>query len=271
MENKELEERVLGELLKKKEECPLQAYSRDGIREFYEDIRELLFFNAYHPKGDMEDAWRISERAKERFTSFAQKEMQNPPSFTAFYEELPKLKRLLDSDVVSIYEGDPACRSCMEVILAYPGFIAISAYRIAHLLFTMGLSFPARVISEYAHSRTGIDIHPGASIGPSFFIDHGTGIVIGETTIIGEGVKLYQGVTLGGISLKEGRALCGVKRHPTIEDRVTIYAGASILGGNTVIGHDSVIGSNVFLLESVPPFSLVRMKSGDLEVKERKK
>ena len=263
---------TIGLLFENQTICPLGKYSREGIREFYEDIRELLFFCVYHPGEETKKAKDVLLRAEEKFP-FVSKEskLQKSITFHDFLSYLPQIKRDLEEDVEAIYQGDPACDSLAEVILAYPGFIAISAYRIAHVLYELGFSFPARVITEYAHSRTGIDIHPGASIGSRFFIDHGTGIVIGETTIIGKGVKLYQGVTLGGISLKEGRALRGKKRHPTIEDNVTIYAGASILGGDTIIGHDSVIGSNVFLLESVPPFSMVKMKTGDIEIKPLKK
>ena len=174
-----------------------------------------------------------------------------------FINELPHIKDLLIDDVKALYEGDPSANSYCEVVLTYPGFVAISAYRIAHKLYTQDLKFPARVISEYAHSRTGIDINPGAVIGKSFFIDHGTGIVIGETSIIGDNVKIYQGVTLGAISLKDGRELKNKKRHPTIMNNVTIYSGSSIFGGNTVIGNNVVIGSNCEIKSSIKDNSVV--------------
>jgi len=159
-------------------------------------------------------------------------------------------------DAEAAYKGDPAARNIDEVILAYPGFYAIFVHRVAHEFRKLGLDLMARIMSEYAHSKTGIDIHPGATIGESFFIDHGTGVVIGETTEIGKNAKIYQGVTLGALSFPkdhDGNIIKGQKRHPTIEDNVTIYAGATILGGNTVIGEGAVIGGNVWITESVPP------------------
>ncbi len=245
----------------------LKGLSRDGAKEFYEDIRELLFYDCYHDCVDQEAMKAIVDRAKKRFEGFACTAGDKKCGlFSDFLARLKDVKRLLDSDVKAIYEGDPACVSPLEVVLAYPGFIAISAYRIAHELLGLGYWFVARVISEYAHSRTGIDIHPGATIGSSFFIDHGTGIVIGETCVIGNNVKLYQGVTLGALSLREGRKLKGSKRHPTIEDDVTIYSGASIFGGDTVIGKGSTIGSSAYITSSIPPHSRVRVKPYDLEI-----
>jgi serine O-acetyltransferase len=155
-----------------------------------------------------------------------------------------------------------------EIIVSYPGLRAITVYRFAHELFQLGVPVLPRIMSEYAHGQTGIDIHPGAQIGRHFFIDHGTGIVIGETTVIGDHVKIYQGVTLGGLSTRGGQSLRGRKRHPTIEDNVTIYSGASILGGETVIGHDSVIGGNVFLTKSVAPFTRVSVQNQELAITE---
>lgn len=168
---------------------------------------------------------------------------------------LPEIRFQLQLDVQAAMEWDPAAKSEAEVILAYPGLAAISVHRIAHFLYRHQVPLLPRIMSEYAHHQTGVDIHPGATIGESFFIDHGTGIVIGETTLIGDNVKIYQGVTLGALSVK--KSLAQKKRHPTIEDNVTIYAGATILGGDAVIGHDSVIGGNVWLTGSVPPFSHV--------------
>jgi len=167
------------------------------------------------------------------------------------FEDLPDIHTLLLQDVEAMYKGDPAAKSKAEVIRTYPGFYALAAHRIAHCLLKNGVNLIPRIISEHAHRQTGIDIHPGAVIGDHFCIDHGTGIVIGETTVIGSHVKIYQGVTLGGLSVKKEDA--SKKRHPTIEDHVVIYAGASILGGDTVIGKGSIIGGNVWLTKSVPP------------------
>lgn len=168
-----------------------------------------------------------------------------------FMEKIPEIRDYLDSDIEAAYEGDPAAFSKNEIILAYPGLFAISVYRIAHELHKLGVPMIPRIMTEYAHSKTGIDIHPGAQIGKYFFMDHGTGIVIGETTIIGEHTKVYQGVTLGGLSTKGGQMLKGAKRHPTIGNNVTIYSGASILGGETVIEDDVVVGGNAFVTESI--------------------
>jgi serine O-acetyltransferase len=186
-----------------------------------------------------------------------------------FLEQLPDLRKILAMDVEAAYAGDPACKSLDEVIFCYPGLEAISVYRLAHLLHELGVPLIPRMMTEWAHTQTGIDIHPGAKIGRYFFIDHGTGVVIGETTEIGQWVKLYQGVTLGARSFAtdvDGNLVRGVKRHPTIEDHVVIYANATILGGNTVVGHDSIIGSNVWLTKSVVPGSIVAMESPKLRI-----
>lgn len=172
-----------------------------------------------------------------------------------FFESVPEIYRVLNTDIEAILSGDPAAQNAFEVIRAYPGFYALCFYRIAHALHRLKLPLLPRIFTEHAHSRTGIDIHPAAEIGEYFCIDHGTGIVIGETTKIGHRVKIYQGVTLGALSVKKGMAF--VKRHPTVEDDVVLYAGATILGGATVIGHHSVIGGNVWVTESVPAGSLV--------------
>lgn len=178
-----------------------------------------------------------------------------------FLKRIPIVREYVESDVQAAFEGDPAAYNTNEIILCYPGLRAIAISRLAHELFLLGVPIIPRMMTEYAHSRTGIDIHPGATIGKYFCIDHGTGIVIGETTIIGEYVKVYQGVTIGALSTRGGQSLRGAKRHPTIEDRVTIYAGASILGGETVIGHDAVIGSNAFITASVEPNARVSMRN----------
>ena len=178
-----------------------------------------------------------------------------------FLTELPNIRAVLQEDVVAAYEGDPAATGKMEVVMAYPGLQAITVHRLAHALYRLKVPILPRVMSELAHSRTGIDIHPGATIGEHFFIDHGTGVVIGETTVIGRNVKLYQGVTLGALSFPKDEAtgilMKGHKRHPNVEDNVVIYAGATILGGETTIGHDSEIGGNVWLMDSIPPYSRV--------------
>ena len=175
-------------------------------------------------------------------------------------EGLEEIRDILETDIQAAYDGDPAARDKTEIMLAYPGFEAISVFRIAHMLFKMGIPYIPRIMTEYAHSHTGIDIHPGATIGRYFFIDHGTGVVIGETTIIGEHVKLYQGVTLGAKSFpvgEDGNPVKGIDRHPKIGSNVVIYAGATILGGDTVIGDNSVIGGNVWLTHSVPANSTI--------------
>ena len=180
-----------------------------------------------------------------------------------FVAALPEVRRLVETDVQAAYDGDPAATSRMEVVMAYPGLYAVTIHRLAHVLYKLKVPIIPRVMSELAHSKTGIDIHPGATIGERFFIDHGTGVVIGETTVIGRNVRLYQGVTLGGLSFDKdanGALVKGLKRHPNIEDNVVIYANATILGGNTTIGHDSEIGGNVWIKESVPPYSRVYNK-----------
>ncbi len=190
---------------------------------------------------------------------------------TRFLHQIPEVRAYLETDLEAFFDGDPAAESKDEIILAYPGLLAITIYRLAHVLWLEKVPLIPRIMSEYAHSSTGIDIHPGATIGKYFFIDHGTGIVIGETTIIGEHVKIYQGVTLGGLSTRGGRKLRNVRRHPTIGDYVTIYAGASILGGETVIGSHSVIGSNVFITKPVPAGARIsiRMQELNVDYKER--
>jgi serine O-acetyltransferase len=176
-----------------------------------------------------------------------------------FVERLPKIYHALLLDARAIYHGDPAAVSVDEVILSYPGFYAISIHRVSHELFLLGFPLLPRLLSEHAHHHTGIDIHPGATVGRSFFIDHGTGIVIGETAVIGNGVKLYQGVTLGALLVQKEFAT--KKRHPTLGDNVVVYANATILGGQTVVGNDTVIGGNAWVTESVPPFSMVARNS----------
>ncbi len=187
-----------------------------------------------------------------------------------FLKRIPDLRKMLGTDVQAAFDGDPACQTTDEVVFCYPGFAATTVYRIAHLLLQLGVPFIPRMMTEWAHKQTGIDIHPGAEIGEYFFIDHGTGVVIGQTCEIGRHVKIYQGVTLGALSFPtdaDGHLLRGHKRHPTIEDRVVIYANATVLGGRTVIGHDSVIGSSVWVTRSVSPLTTVTLEKPQLKVR----
>jgi serine O-acetyltransferase len=186
-----------------------------------------------------------------------------------FLVKLPALRAMLLDDVQAAFDGDPAATNLDEVILAYPGLLAVTVYRVAHELFEMGVPLMPRIMTEWAHSRTGADIHPGAHIGKSFFIDHATGVVIGETSLIGANVKLYQGVTLGAVSHprdESGRVIRNTKRHPTVQDGVTVYANATVLGGETVLGEKSIVGGSVFLTESVPSGSRVAITPPELKV-----
>ncbi len=207
----------------------------------------------YNQNGDPSDP-KISERAEQ--------------ICRAFISRLPYIQKMLLMDIQAGFDGDPAAGSKEDIIFSYPGLFAIYVYRVAHELYIRGVPYIPRIMTEYAHSKTGIDINSGAEIGKYFFIDHGTGIVIGETTIIGDNVKLYQGVTLGALSTRKGQALSGVKRHPTIESHVTIYANSTILGGETVIGEYSVIGGNAFITGSVPPHTRVSLKAQELSFEE---
>ncbi|MBR6477533.1 MAG: serine acetyltransferase [Lachnospiraceae bacterium] len=182
-----------------------------------------------------------------------------------FFERIPMIREYVETDLLATYDGDPAAGCFEEIILAYPGLMAITVYRMAHELYLLQVPVLPRLMTEFAHSQTGIDIHPGATIGKYFFIDHGTGIVVGETSVIGQNVKIYQGVTIGALSTRGGQKLSGKKRHPTICDNVTIYAGASILGGETVIGENAVIGGNTFITRSIDPNTRVNMKNLEME------
>lgn len=185
-----------------------------------------------------------------------------------FLKRIPKVREYIETDVSAAFDGDPAAYNREEIVVTYPGFYAIMVNRIAHELHLLGVPLIPRIMTEHAHSLTGIDVHPGATIGKYFFIDHGTGIVIGETTVIGDNVKIYQGVTLGALSTRGGQMLKNVKRHPTIEDNVTIYSGATILGGETVIGKDVVIGGNSFITSSVLEGTKVSVKQPELNYKK---
>jgi len=204
------------------------------------------------------------------FPPNAETEKRADQILDVFIASLPDVRKILWTDIDAAYEGDPAAKSYEEIILAYPTLEAIAIYRMAHLLYDKVPLLP-RIMAEWAHSRTGIDIHPGAKIGPHFFIDHGTGVVVGETTEIGSHVKIYQGVSFIARSLGGGQALRGKKRHPTVEDNVTIYAGTTIMGGDTVIGANSTIGANVFLTKSVPPHSLVYYEEKEVRVVPKRK
>lgn len=182
-----------------------------------------------------------------------------------FLQKLPDIKQIIKTDLQASFDGDPAAFNKHEIVVAYPGLFAIMVNRLAHELYNLGVPILPRIMTEYAHTQTGIDIHPGATLGKYFFIDHGTGIVIGETAVIGNNVKIYQGVTIGALSTKGGRKLHGKKRHPTIEDNVIIYANASILGGETIIGKNSVIGGNAFITSSIPNNTKVSIKSQELD------
>ncbi|GAB4133533.1 serine O-acetyltransferase EpsC [Thermopirellula anaerolimosa] len=270
--------------------CPLPNY--DAVIEAVEWMKEILFPGYRHRDGlhlgnigyyvgDLVDklhdvlTQQIARALRHEANHSAQCDPVRLADFealgqaktVAFLNQLPDLSKLLAMDVQAAYDGDPACKSLDEVILCYPGLEAVTVYRLAHLLHELEVPLIPRMMTEWAHGRTGIDIHPGAKIGPHFFIDHGTGVVIGETCEIGSHVKLYQGVTLGALSFAKdahGRLVRGTKRHPTIEDRVVIYANATVLGGRTVVGHDSVIGSSVWLTRSVPPHTTVTLERPNL-------
>ena len=241
------------------------GYSRDKSYRIYNakhNLSMLIEDTLYH----MQE--QIALVLRETIGKEAAREQAQELSLT-FISQIPKIRAIAQTDVDAAYAGDPAAKSKDEIIFCYPGLFAITVYRLAHELHQLQIPTIPRIMTEYAHSVTGIDIHPGATIGQHFFIDHGTGIVIGETTTIGDHVKIYQGVTLGGLSTRAGQGLRGVKRHPTIEDHVTIYAGASILGGGTVIGHHSVIGANAFITESIPCCSTVTNQEQPLLMRTR--
>lgn len=202
---------------------------------------------------ELNEAFEVLKKDWEKVFDSMKQHLNQKPNILAekYINTIPKVFSLLNTDIQAILNGDPAAKSEYEIVRAYPGFYAIAFYRLAHELFLLDVPLLPRVITEFAHSKTGIDIHPGATIGEYFYIDHGTGVVIGETSIIGKNVKFYQGITLGALSVSKDMA--SKKRHPTIEDNVVIYSGATILGGDTIIGHDSIVGGNVWLTKSIPP------------------
>ena len=222
----------------------------EELDKFMDLMKRYLFPGAFDTLHDSVEEHKKSllSRIKNTFLEYISNDEKKCETFL---KKIPLLEEELYADLDFFYESDPACESRLEIVYAYPGYQAIVYYRISHALYELDIPYIPRIISETVHSKTGIDIHPGAKIGSPFLIDHGTGIVVGETAEIGKRVKIYHGVTLGALSLKEGRALSGKKRHPTIKDNVTIYSGASILGGDTVIGENVTIGSNVFIVNSV--------------------
>ena len=253
------------DLLKLREKYQSKKPIKSSAQSFVNDLLQLLFphfsENEYYNSNEIESKIYLLRRNLNMILTSLKGDIKGSTEKYAndFIENLPSIHQILYKDAQAIYDGDPAAESLDEVILAYPGFFAIAVYRIAHELYKLNIPLLPRVFSEYAHQITGIDIHPGAQIGTSFFIDHGTGVVIGETTSIGENVKIYQGVTLGALSVQ--KELAKKKRHPTIEDDVIIYSNAVILGGSTTIGKGSIIGGNVWLTRSVPPNSIVQHRS----------
>lgn len=242
------------------------GYFRDKNYKFYNarsNLSVLIEDVMYHMTQQLSLVYQGKGCSQEEAASKAQQVCLE------FFGQIPQIRAVVQTDLQAAYDGDPAATDMAEIIFSYPGLYAIMVYRLAHVLHSLNVPMLPRIMTEYAHNITGIDIHPGATIGKYFFIDHGTGIVIGETTVIGENVKIYQGVTLGALSTRGGQSLRGQRRHPTIEDDVTIYAGASILGGDTVIGKGSVIGSNVFITESIAPGTSVRNKKQELQFKNR--
>ena len=262
---KELYDKVMGEL------AGIQEVENDIFTDRKTIVRALkmaqvvLFPEFYHVTGVRKEEalfvlYDILGKAIKSVMAYMHDERDSEEVTDAFIEQLPDMRRMLLKDAEAIYEGDPAAVSTVEVFLSYPGFYAILIHRVAHVLYTLHIPFLPRIMSEYAHEKTGIDIHPGATIGERFCIDHGTGVVIGETAVIGHDVKIYQGVTIGAKSFElneDGNPIKGGKRHPDIGDHVIIYANATILGGETMVGSGSVIGGNVWLVHSVPENSRI--------------
>ncbi len=255
---------------------------KDVIVEIIDKLRRIVFpgyfrdknYRIYNAKHNLsmliEDVmYNLSQQIALVLQEEQQPEEKAGQICLEFLSRIPQIRAVVQTDLQAAYDGDPAATGMAEVIFSYPGLFAITVYRLAHELYDLNVPMIPRIMTEHAHSITGIDIHPGATVGKYFFIDHGTGIVIGETTVIGENVKIYQGVTLGGLSTRGGQTLRGKRRHPTIEDNVTIYANASILGGDTVIGQGSVIGSSAFITKSVPACTTVSMRNQELQMKSR--
>lgn len=241
-------------------------FSADAVPEYYIGNRLTEIYNKLEPQVKLALSYKSGGDRDCTDTDRAAEAVCN-----GFFKRLPTLQKMLLKDVEAGFNGDPAAKSREEVICSYPGFFAIYVYRVAHELYRMNVPFIPRIMTEYAHGKTGIDINSGAEIGEYFFIDHGTGVVVGETTVIGDNVKLYQGVTLGALSTRSGQKLSGKKRHPTVENDVTIYANATILGGDTVIGEGSVMGGNTFITESIGKNFKVSAKSQELDIREGRK
>ena len=233
-----------------------QYFIGDRLTDIYGKLKPQIEISLYYRDFEKYTQEEISERAEEVCETF--------------FKKLPYVQQMLLKDVQAGFDGDPAAKSREDVVISYPGLFAIFVYRIAHELYTQDVPFLPRIMTEYAHSRTGIVINSGAQIGEYFFIDHGTGVVVGETTEIGNNVKLYQGVTLGALSTRMGQQLANVKRHPTIRDNVTIYANSTVLGGETIVGENTIIGGNTFITESIPANTKVSAKSPELVIKKPK-
>ena len=248
-----------------------KTINKEKITEVISDIREYFFPNVFEDVNEsvLEYKEQKINSAKEKLMKEVEKNQDITNDEINIFEEIISLDTTINDDIEKFMESDPAANSKEEIILSYPGIYAILVYRIAHILYRKKVQLIPRIMSEYAHQITGIDIHPGATIGNRFFIDHGTGIVIGETSIIGDDVKIYQGVTLGAKALENADLLRNVKRHPTIKNRVTIYANATILGGETVIGNDVTVGGNVFLTSSVKDNTIVALKRPELIYKNK--
>ena len=258
--------RIIEELIGKLQRLVFPGYYRDYTYRIYNpknNLSALIEDIAFHLNRQIGIALRGTEQY-----SPAEAEAQAEDITAAFLERIPAIRDYVETDLQAAYDGDPAAKNKAEVIIAYPGIFAITVNRLAHALYQLDVPLIPRIMTEYAHNRTGIDIHPGAEIGRYFFIDHGTGIVVGETTVIGEHVKLYQGVTLGAVSTRAGQGLRGKKRHPTIGNRVTLYACASVLG-DTVIGDCCTIGSNVFITKDVPANTTVSLEEQELSFRSR--
>ncbi len=262
--------------------------SRNAIIEILKDVRNIIF-PGYFTDGAQTSAdptyfigntvLRVEDQLKHQVnlafqfrdgtdSNSCELEQRASEVAAAMLCKLPSIQKMLYKDIQAAFDGDPAAQSKEEIIYSYPGFFAIWVYRIAHELYKLDVPLIPRIMTEYAHSRTGVDINAGAVIGEYFFIDHATGVVIGETTKIGNNVKIYQGVTLGALSTRGGQRLAGVQRHPTIEDNVTIYANACVLGGETVVGEGTVIAGSAFLTEPVPPHSRVSLKNQEVNVRQ---
>lgn len=249
-----------------------KTINKEKITEVISDIREYFFPNVFEDVNEsvLEYKEQKINSAKEKLMKEVEKNQDiTNDEINNIFEEIISLDTTINDDIEKFMESDPAANSKEEIILSYPGIYAILVYRIAHILYRKKVQLIPRIMSEYAHQITGIDIHPGATIGNRFFIDHGTGIVIGETSIIGDDVKIYQGVTLGAKALENADLLRNVKRHPTIKNIVTIYANATILGGETVIGNDVTVGGNVFLTSSVKDNTIVALKRPELIYKNK--